>query len=774
MSNLFRHAAGAGVSSLALVLALGPCPAAAQSSAAPAPLPELRVEARRAAPPPHTARPAARQARPREARSQPPAMAPQSPPRPFIGLNDHTMAVTRAASADTAQIFAAAPGMALASGGGISSLPVIRGLADERNRILLGGIDITAACANHMNPALSYSTPALVGKAEVLSANIPVSKGGDAIGGTIIVSPPDPQFAPGGAGKELVAGGSLTSAFNTQGKRTTLGGEANMATRAFSLTYAGAWTRADNLRSGKGREVLSSNYSAQNHALMAAYRNDGHLITLRGTYQDIPRQAFANQRMDMLGNEGRTLSAGYEGQFGWGKLEARAFWHGTRHYMNLLADKGGSTPTRGMPMYTEGQDFGYSLQGEIKLEGGNLLRLGNEFHGQRLDDWWPPVARMMTTMCCNTFWNINNGQRDRFGTFAELETRWNKEWTSIVGVRNDIIHMDAGRVQGYSPVDTGRNMMGGMTMVNYLADSTAFNAAKRAKTDINFDFSTVLRYEPGKAESYEAGFTRKTRSPSLYERYAWSKGSPAFGMSPNMVNWFGDANGYVGAINLKPELANTASVSASWRDAANSSWEFKVSPYLSYVQNYIDADRLWDQRGRMGAATPFVTLQFANHDTLLTGVDVSGRFHLLHDPAYGHLGLSGVLGYVRGRNLDTRDNLYHIMPINGKIALEHALPLYGGTLSSAIEVQAVGAKDQVNAPRREITTPAYALVNLRTAYQYANLRFDLGIENLFDRQYYLPLGGANFSAYKAAGGSGRLAAMPGPGRGIYGGMSVKF
>ncbi len=34
---------------------------------------------------------------------------------------------------------------------------------------------------------------------------------------------------------------------------------------------------------------------------------------------------------------------------------------------------------------------------------------------------------------------------------------------------------------------------------------------------------------------------------------------------------------------------------------------------------------------------------------------------------------------------------------------------------------------------RNGTTPGYALVNLRTSYNWNNVRFDLGVENLFDK-----------------------------------------
>ena len=66
-----------------------------------------------------------------------------------------------------------------------------------------------------------------------------------------------------------------------------------------------------------------------------------------------------------------------------------------------------------MPMNTHGKDIGYDLHAELPVSQQNTLRLGNEYHGFKLDDWWPAVPMSMM-MGPNTYENINNGKRDRF------------------------------------------------------------------------------------------------------------------------------------------------------------------------------------------------------------------------------------------------------------------------------------------------------------------------------------------------------------------------
>ena len=36
-----------------------------------------------------------------------------------------------------------------------------------------------------------------------------------------------------------------------------------------------------------------------------------------------------------------------------------------------------------------------------------------------------------------TFWNINNGKRNRLGTYAEWDAEWNDQWSTLLGVRNE-------------------------------------------------------------------------------------------------------------------------------------------------------------------------------------------------------------------------------------------------------------------------------------------------------------------------------------------------
>lgn len=754
--------------------------AAAQSSKSETmPLPPVVVE--------QSAEPvAAKPAKKRKTTAPSPAgeTAPEGPPTgdqastgeamPAIGVGSGGLAVplntTRLTSAaiksqlpatsDTAGLLREAPGVSIFTSGGVSGLPAINGLNDDRVKVLLNGMVVTSACPNHMNPPLSYIDPSQVVIADVIAGVTPVSVGGDSLGGTVIVESAAPQFA---AGEELRTSGSLSAYYRSNNDRIGTAAHASAATANVSLGYAGAWTKADNYTRGDdGPEVLSTLYEAQNHALTFAAKSGGDLLIIEGAYASIPYQGYVNQRMDMVENEGWLFNTRYVGQFDWGLLDARTFYHNTKHKMDILEDK---KPGE-MPMNVDGTDIGYSMKAEIPLSAADVLRIGNEFHHQTLDDWWPPVAGSMM-MGPNTYVNINGGRRDRLGTFAEWEHRLDRAWSTLLGVRNDMVWMDTGDVQAYSPASC-LMMMGMMCMMPNpdAAAAAAFNAKDHARTDANFDMTALARFEPTATEAYEFGYARKTRSPNLYERYAWGVGS----MAADMVGWYGDANGYIGDLDLKPEVAHTVSMTAGWHDGARSDWALKVTPYYTYVEDYIDADFVGNQTNMMGMPSGFVTLRFANHDARLYGVNVSGSVALWRSVEAGRFDLSALLGYVNGENLDTGDNLYHMMPLNARLALTHRL----GGWSNALEVALVNDKSDINELRHEPVTAGYALVNLRTSYEWQNVRFDLGVENLLDKLYYPPLGGVDWADYKADGAMGRISPVPGEGRSFNAGITLSF
>ncbi|HAF01037.1 MAG TPA: hypothetical protein DCG63_07035 [Methylophilaceae bacterium] len=87
----------------------------------------------------------------------------------------------------------------------------------------------------------------------------------------------------------------------------------------------------------------------------------------------------------------------------------------------------------------------------------------------------------------------------------------------------------------------------------------------------------------------------------------------------------------------------------------------------------------------------------------------------------------------------------------------------------------VDAKSHVEAIRKENMTAGYSLFNLYSSYDWKHARLDIGIENLFDRKYAYPLGGA-YIGQGATMGTGVLhgVQVPGMGRSVNVGVTLLY
>ncbi|WP_215754993.1 TonB-dependent receptor [Acetobacter sp. P5B1] len=647
---------------------------------------------------------------------------------------------------DTANLFRHSLGYSAYSAGGVSSLPVLNGMADERVATFVDGMRIPSACPNHMNPAMSYIDPDAVSSAVAIAGITSVSQGGDSTGGTLEVNRKDPIFS---STSKLLVTGHVRGDYRSNGGGSGASGSLTTANDWLSLRYTGSYSHASDYHTGgNSRRVLSTSYLSFNHAVTLGVKKENHLLALTVGQQDIPYEGFPNQYMDMTNNRSTFVNGKYKGDFNWGTLEARGFWQRVDHAMNMLADKGGHTATTGMPMNTDTRTAGYSIKATIPLGRKHILGLGSSFDHNGLNDWWPPLSGSMM-MGPDTFHNINQGHRDRLGHYIEWKAQWLPRFSTELGLRNDLVMMNTGPVAPYS-----------WTSMMSMADAMAaqrFNAASRGRTDTNFDVTALARWTPLDSLTLEGGYARKSRAPSLYERYSWGEGA----MSTTMIGWFGDGNGYVGNLNLKSEIANTLSTTLTWHDPVNNAWELKVQPYYTYTHNYINVVRIGTLSNGLSK------LQFVNHNARSYGINSSGFVRLWKSPAFGAGELKANLNWVRGQDLVTRSGLYHQMPANGSISLHETYENWTGR----VEVTLVKAKSTVDWLRNEPRTPGYALLGLGGSYHWRVLTLDASIENVLNQKYYLPLGGLSLGDYRA---TGVLSPLAGLGRSFNLSLSATF
>jgi len=717
--------------------------------------------------------------------SSPPATLPAN----TASLDEDALRGLRSRSQDTASLLDGIPGLARQAGGGVSSIPVVHGLAGDRNRILVDGMDFIASCPNHMNPPLSYIDPAKLGAVQVYAGITPVSAGGDSIGGSIVVASRPARF--GSDGRRWQTVGEIGAQARSNGDAHSAQISLNQANDRLALSYDGSTARSGNLRAGgefrdfraTGRDgheverdvIASSAYELNSHTLGLALRGERHVLQASLGYQNMPFQGFPNQRMDLVDNAQTRLLLRYAGDPDWGRLEARAWGEEVEHRMDFGPDRQfwygpqamvpgvvaytrpcspiGYTCAAGMPMLAESDSRGLGATATLPASDEGLLRVGAELQHYRLDDWWPPSGGGMWP---GSFWNIRDGRRDRHAAFVEWEGKLDARWSALAGLRYTRIVSDAGPVQGYAvePVP-------GSSYAQTAADAAAFNAARRRRTDEHVDLSLLARYQASERTAFELGYARKTRSPNLYERYAWS----SWTMAAAMNNTVGDGNGYVGSLALRPETAHTVSASLVWR-GADPDQALTLTPFLTQVDDFIDAVAL-------GPWLPdrFNVLRYANQSARLQGIDLQADTRLARS-AHGDYHLRLVASHLRGRNRDTGAGLYHAMPDNLRLQLSHRF----GAWEGMAEWVSVAGKTRLSDVRNEVPTAGHALLNLQGAWRHDAWRFELGVDNVFDRLYDQPLGGLYVAQGRTMGINAipHGIAVPGAGRSIRAGVSRTF
>ena len=245
-------------------------------------------------------------------------------------------------------------------------------------------------------------------------------------------------------------------------------------------------------------------------------------------------------------------------------------------------------------------------------------------------------------------------------------------------------------------------------------------------------------------------------------------------MAAVMNNLVGDGNGYIGNPALAPERATTLSATLELHDDARA-WRAALMPYYTHVADYIDAVQ-WDATSNRAVAVPvtdrFVTLKYQNQAARLYGVDLTGRMPLARQVAAGDFDLEALLGWVHATNTDTGDHLYGVMPAHARLTLSQQLHGW----HNAVELVLVDAKSAVSQVRNEVPTSGYALLNLRASRSWARVRVDFGIDNVFDRGYAQPTGGAYVGQGRtmAINGVPWGIALPGPGRSVYARGTLTF
>lgn len=613
---------------------------------------------------------------------------------------------------DAAELLTRVPGAAVVRNGAQTGIVQVRGLFNERVRVRVDGMSITPACPNHMDPPLHYVGLESLDMLDVIVGATPVSQGGDSLVGSIEAKSRPPRFA-ADATWQPNARVELGYASGNGAKQAAV--EMGAFNDVLNLRYLGGYQDAGNYDSARG-EVADTGYTNVRHALAAAYKHGSGVWELEAGTHRASDVGTPTLPMDMVKDDADRIRLAFKGDSPLGQLEAQVYRHEIDHLMDNFSLRPLAGPSRMVAPATS-DDTGLTVA-LANPAGNGTMKLGMEVH---MNDF-NMIQQNLTAPTLPIQDTFRDSERDRYGIYGEWEGSIAPSWRMNAGLRGEVVRMDTGDI-----VNT------------FLADPTAFNTRDHSLSDTNLDATVALSRALQAGLSVEGALTRRTRSPSILERFLWTPTSASAGQA--------DGRTYLGNLDLDPEVAHGVNLGVKLRQ---SDLRAQAGVFWQEVSDFIQG-----QPHPTLVANGLPVLQYTNVNARLWGAEASLNKQI------GALELGSWVSFTRGENTDNGDNLYRIAPLRGGVSADYRMQSWqvgGEWIVSA-------RKEDVATYNGEQETPGYGVLNLHAGVTpMKNLSVTAGVDNVFDKLYYDPLAGVNY----VIGSSVPVGAlMPAMGRSLY-------
>lgn len=289
--------------------------------------------------------------------------------------------------------------------------------------------------------------------------------------------------------------------------------------------------------------------------------------------------------------------------------------------------------------------------------------------------------------------------------------------------------------------------------------ANAFIASGRQADDTTVDAVARLWIEGG-AVVPRLTLARKTRVPSVLERFAWLPTEASFGLA--------DGNIYVGNQALEPEVAWIAEAGF---DFANDWLTLRPTVYYRRIDDFIQGTPFDATPGVLNSPVEMIAnmngdptpLMFRNTDAELYGADLDFVARPL-----ANLELAGTASIVRGERRDIADDLYRIPPANLRLSATWA----SDRLALGAELFAAADQTRVSQTNSELPGDGFATLGLFGRLSLTEgLAIEAGVENLLGEEYAPHLAGRS---RVGASDVPLLERLPGPGRGVWARLIAQF
>lgn len=631
---------------------------------------------------------------------------------------------------DGAAFLARQPGMALIDNGTLSGQVQMRGLFGERILLRINGQHFASGGPNAMDPVMHYAPMALIDRVEIARGISPV-RDGPGLGGGVNTRLKQAAFGDAGS---LAPQVDITAQYRSVDDSIALGGMAGLANDRWRIGVVGSWEKGDDTRFPGGR-IGSTSFNRAIYGVHAGLSTGPGEFSVEYRRQDTGKSGNPPFSMDIIYFHTDFLRLGFEGEVADGiKLEAHTNYAAVNHRMNnySLRPVASAAATRQSDTYAD-------------TMGADLaLRFGSADHHLRVgaDVELTDKGFMLYNPLTPAFFihPLDHARQSRTGGFVEGRSALGMVQIEL-GVRVDKHGAETGIPR------TGLGVPAGPTNL-----AVAFGRTDRDWSGTSVDAALRL-WADMDGITPRLTLARKTRAPSLVERFSWLPTEASGGLA--------DGNIYLGSANLGIEKAWIAELGLDW--SSNRAYARPVVFYRQ-IDDYIQGIPFDATPGILDTPVEMVSaasgdptpLRFANVDARIYGADIAFGAELS-----GPLRVDGVASYVRGKRRDISDNLYRFAPASARMALSYDT----GNWSLSVEGQAVARQSKVSRTNSEAPSKGYALLNFYGHWLLRDgLRIDAGIENLFDKYFLDHLSGYNrITGSDVAVGS----RLPGAGRSAF-------
>ncbi len=596
---------------------------------------------------------------------------------------------------DIGDIFHDQSGFGVIKRGGYAMDPVFRSFKYEQlNLIFDGGVYVSNACPNRMDPPSTHVAPGDIERIELIRGPYSV-RYGPTMGAVINIITQKPAYSQGFKTSGHIEGGYEFNGNGISGRTAIL-----MTNKNYDLMLDGGLTDYGDYVNGNG-ETVPSSFRHYDYAVKFGFspKTSQRLqINWRQNFaRDIDHAALP---MDSEFDNSSIISADYGIDYPGKKLlsiQLKGYYSYVDHLMSNKNRPNFKIVEAESPV--NASTWGGKLEMGIKSSPKSVIHTGVDLRMIHKNGYRYRLVKIMNgqpveppKLFKDLIWQ--NSHNYNTGIFAERSFFLGPQWDLTTGARVDFLSSNA-----LDPAPDFEALYGEI--------NNTFNT--------NLSLSATLRYTSGEDGMIMLSMGRGQRSASLIEKY---------------INHFTigmDAYEYVGNPYLKPEVNNQIDLTAKGHFGIISlTGDLFYSFFQHYITAVVDEDipRKFQPNLEPKFAKRFINLDRAWQYGFQAGVNyrIVSPFNIY----------AGVY-YTRAQNVDFNEPLPEISPLTGLFSLSFEKEKYFIEWNGRV----VARQDKVAPSFDESPSPGFQVWNLTGGYTpFSFVTITLAIRNIFNANYY--------------------------------------